>query len=81
MCPSRLESSAQIGMTVTLRPVSDAKLLMMVLLLPRGMLDGYGGDPGGVNGSAKFSEARDWRTNKRLHNVQSRLQNSACAGS
>eukprot|EP01043_Picozoa_sp_COSAG02_P019086 COSAG02_NODE_909_length_16018_cov_15.571895_7_plen_70_part_00 len=34
-----------------LRPVSDAKMLMMVLLLPGGMLDGYAGDPDGVNGS------------------------------
>ena len=26
-------------------------MLMMVLLLPRGLLGGYGGDPDGVNGS------------------------------
>jgi hypothetical protein len=27
------------------------KMLMMVLLLPGGVLGGYGGDPDGVNGS------------------------------
>ena len=30
---------------------SDAKMLMMALLPPGGLLGGYGGDPDGVNGS------------------------------
>ena len=33
------------------RALTDAKMLMMALLLPRGLPGGYGGDPDGVNGS------------------------------
>ena len=31
--------------------LSDAKMLMMALLPPGGLLGGYAADPGGVNGS------------------------------
>ena len=51
MClrPDRV-CSAQIGMTEIER-LGTPKMLMMVLLLPEGVLGGYGGDPDGVNGS------------------------------
>ena len=48
-CPDRA-CSAQIGMT-EIEWWETPKMLMMVMLLPGGMLGGYGGDLDGVNGS------------------------------
>ena len=55
MCKVRLESSAQVEMTdqelIRAECVTDVKMPMMALLPPGGLLGGYAGDPGGVNGS------------------------------
>ena len=45
-CPDSSDPDSTDWVTVT-----DAKMLMMELLLPRGVLGGYGGDPDGVNDS------------------------------